>query len=372
MKLTEKLLKSKSSRRLQISRAQLLQAVDGTMTVAEIPIIDFSPFQKDEGVVVNDPPTKGQLQVAKEIDAACRLHGFLFLANFGLEDEEREKTFQASADLFDLDESHKVSVLKRIKPEDNTGYAPMRSESLNRSRPPEMKEAFNIRFPPAHKNDLRGCPDSFVEASQTLLNVMRKAAQRYSLACALALGLPVDFFSSALEEFNLCTIRFLHAPPCDFDSTSEELGMPVRVGEHTDFGAFTFLLLGENGAEGLQIKPVEGGEIGGSAGLEEGDWQDVVVPKDTKGAIINTGSLMARWTGDVWNATAHRVIVSSSEMASRDRYSIAFFVDPDEHSIVDTHKDLLGDGMVKKYEAISSSDYLSFKLREMMNVDSKE
>ena len=37
----------------------------------------------------------------------------------------------------------------------------------------------------------------------------------------------------------------------------------IRVGEHTDFGAFTFLLLGK-GAVGLQITPVAGAEVGGA------------------------------------------------------------------------------------------------------------
>ncbi|KAL3902346.1 MAG: hypothetical protein SGARI_005881 [Bacillariaceae sp.] len=120
---------------------------------------------------------------------------------------------------------------------------------------------------------------------------------------------------------------------------------PIRVGEHTDFGAYTFLFL-KAGPMGLQVKSVEGGEVGGSAGGEgvEG-WKNVVVPdlkeqngngeeEESFGAVINTGAMMARWTNDHWKATAHRVIVPNAEIASKHRYSIAFFVDPDADEVI--------------------------------------
>eukprot|EP00978_Attheya_sp_CCMP212_P040082 scaffold215150_cov50-Attheya_sp.AAC.2 len=169
---------------------------------------------------------------------------------------------------------------------------------------------------------------------------------------------------------SLCTIRFLHYPPCEFGATSiEQIDMPTRIGEHTDFGCYTFLLLGEHGAEGLQIKPIEGGEIGGISGGEEGGWIDVVVPPN--GAIINTGALMARWTNDEWRATAHRVIVPSELVAGRERFSIAFFVDPDKDAMVEVHDKFCRDGKPKRYEPITSSDYLTSKLQEMMSPKTK-
>jgi isopenicillin N synthase-like dioxygenase len=86
------------------------------------------------------------------------------------------------------------------------------------------------------------------------------------------------------------------------------------------------------------------------------------------GVIVNTGALMARWTNDEWRATAHRVIVSSEEVASRERFSIAFFVDPDAGARVDVHDSFLkeGNGKAKRYEPITSRDYLMGKLKEMM------
>jgi isopenicillin N synthase-like dioxygenase len=337
--------------------------------MSSIPTIDFGPFLKEEGVVVGDPPTGAQSSVARAVDAACRDHGFIHLINFGLTDSLKQQVFQASAQLFHMDEEHKKT-LCRIKPSTNTGYSPFQTESLNQNRPPELKEAFNIRFPPAVENDYIGCPDTFQVAADALQAVLEKAAHRYALACALALGLPVDFFLKTLQEMSLCTIRFLHYPPCEFGATSiEQINMPTRIGEHTDFGCYTFLLLGEHGAEGLQIKPIEGGEIGGLSGGEEGGWIDVVVPPN--GAIINTGALMARWTNDEWRATAHRVIVPSELVAGRERFSIAFFVDPDKDAMVEVHDKFCRDGKPKRYEPITSSDYLTSKLQEMMSPKTK-
>lgn len=157
--------------------------------------------------------------------------------------------------------------------------------------------------------------------------------------------------------------RLNYFPPCHYEpgkSTGEDLSAPLRVGEHTDFGLFTILF---NNEPGLQVKAVEGGEIGGSVHNEAGGWVDVPVPTGTT-AIINTGALLARWTNDVWRATAHRVVVSSVESASSDRYSIACFIDPDKEFIVEVHPSFVNPGEKPKYDPINAKDYILGKLRQ--------
>jgi isopenicillin N synthase-like dioxygenase len=115
-----------------------------------------------------------------------------------------------------------------------------------------------------------------------------------------------------------------------------------------------------------------GGEVGGRAGGEDADgWKDVVVPQQDQpnslGAVINTGAMMARWTNDHWKATAHRVIVPTAEMAAQDRYSIAFFVDPDaDEWIAVDDKFANNSGKEGCYQPITSKDFLSMKLNEMV------
>lgn len=192
---------------------------------------------------------------------------------------------------------------------------------------------------------------------------MEHASRNFSIACAIALDLPYDFFLKALEFYSSSVIRLNYYPPCDYEagrSTGEDLSAPLRVGEHTDFGMFTILF---NNEPGLQVKAVEGGEVGGAADGEIGGWLDVPVPTGGT-AIINTGALMARWTNDVWRATAHRVVVSNPAEAQSDRYSIACFFDPDKDYVIDVHPSFVAEGAKPKYQPITAQDYILSKLRD--------
>ena len=344
------------------------------MPTAHVPQINFGPFLKDEGILVGDAPTPGQLAVAQAMDAACRHHGFLYLTNFGLSKADRRAAFDAAHVLFGLDRATKIDGLRRLGPTDNMGYAPYKYESHNPRRPPELSEKFGVRFPPAHVNDFRACPAEFVTACDRLRGIMKDACYRYAVALALALGLAHQptFFADTFRLMNQCTLRFLHAPPCDYDaSAAGDLQRSIRVSEHTDFGCFTILLHDDHGAQGLQIRPVAGGEV--ERKENDGVWQKVVLPTldesaTAAGALVNTGALLARWTNDEWKATAHRVVVESAEQANMDRYSLAFFADPDVGSVVDVPDVLLGD-KPKLYQPTTSDAYLLEKLLAMGRAD---
>ena len=134
---------------------------------------------------------------------------------------------------------------------------------------------------------------------------------------------------------------------------------------------FTILLL-RDGAMGLQIKPVAFEDFYASESPAQSDdegWQDCVVPAEMPAggaAIVNTGALMARWTNDEWRATAHRVVAGPPEVASKDRYSIAFFFDPDKESVIETHPACLArTGKDAKYASISAKDFVMMKIMEM-------
>jgi isopenicillin N synthase-like dioxygenase len=385
----------------------------------KIPSVDLKPFFEENGCVIGDEPTKDQLLVAETMNKICHEHGFIHIRNFGLTKKMGDNLFNAAKELFD--NPNKESDYTKWSSQTNTGYSSYRSESLNKNRPPELKEAFNIKFPPtAHTNpSLPQTPLSFQNIIYDYTRIMKVAAIRYGMACALALELPIDFFTKTLNTFDSVTSRFLHYPPCDFhnitqpattNNNNEKELPPIRVSEHTDFGCYTFLLLrGNQGPMGLQVKPGQrGGEIGGIAGGEEVGWMDVALePSNSKcdddddddddqkehddeeeeeepfGAIINTGAMMARMTNDYWKATPHRVIVPSAELASKHRYSIAFFVDPDSHELIEVDKKYADwdnnnyaaadndDNDEKKttsslsYEPITSKDFILKKLKEM-------
>ena len=152
------------------------------------------------------------------------------------------------------------------------------------------------------RNDYAAAPPGFGDAADELWRaIIEGAARRYAVAAAVALDLPRDFFAASLAALDQCTLRFLHYPALPAGD-----GLRARAGEHTDFGFVTFLFV-RDGAPGLQMKPVAGGEVDDW----RGGWRDVAAPGDDAVAIVNTGALLARWTNDRWRATAHRVVAGS-------------------------------------------------------------
>mmetsp|Transcript_71640 Transcript_71640/g.133929 ORF Transcript_71640/g.133929 Transcript_71640/m.133929 type:complete len:340 (-) Transcript_71640:121-1140(-) len=326
----------------------------------QVPVVDFSPFLADEGMNVGAEPTEAQMGVAKQLGSACRDHGFICLKDCGGQElaDAVAEAFSASKQLFALSDEEKAN-LHQHHPEHNTGFSAFAKERLNHKRGWDMKETFAL-----HKSSFtedgffRGCPEGFEQASQRIWQALEAAARRYCRQCSLALNLEDDYFSKHFEKWDMVTLRFLHYPPVEYEGPLDS-SQAIRTGEHTDYGMFTFLFIEKAGSvesRGLQAKPVQGGRAGDSSGSGNG-WVDV---ECTEGCVVNTGALLARWTNDVWRATAHRVIVPNSEVASGHRYSIACFFDPDADSVISVDP-RFGE---PKYKPITSYDYLMMRIRE--------
>lgn len=200
-----------------------------------------------------------------------------------------------------------------------------------------------------------GCPPQFEQQSTQLFNKLRTIAQRFAIACAAALQLPLQHISNMFADADFMTLRYLHYPPCEFkpgQSTADDPRAPIRAGEHTDYGLFSFLIVD---GPGLQIKPVSGGDVSEHS-AQSGGWLHVPQPP-ADSVIVNTGALMARVTNDTWRATAHRVIVPDRTVAARSRYAVAFFADPDSTCRIDVHERFLRDGQPPLYESITAREY---------------
>ena len=127
-----------------------------------------------------------------------------------------------------------------------------------------------------------------------------------------------------------------------------------------------------NGA-GLQVKKAATDQVGGAAGgeFDGAEWMEAP-GRGGATAVVNTGALMARWTNDEWRATAHRVVAGPPEVAVRDRYSIAFFFDPDKDAIIETHPACLArTGREARYAPISARDFVMMKIMEMQKTASE-
>lgn len=314
-------------------------------------------------------PTDAQLAFAEELDEALKENGFLYLDQLGLTSAELSTAFGAAKSLFEVS----PGALAAYDLDKNIGHKALGTDVANHARPADLKESFALRSHRVIENDLRGAPASTAEALQALWDRLEKAAFRFMWACSLALRLPakdLGFFERAHAKMFSTCMTLNHYPPCKFEPDVSDghggLGA-IRIGEHADFGLFTFLLL-EHASQGLQVKKAALGAASDQyvriSGASDG-WVDA--PGREASVVVNVGAAMARWTHDRWRATAHRVIVPDASEAERHRYSIPFFVQPDPDAIIQTHESFLRKGEEPRYAAMSGKDHLQMKLAELVN-----
>jgi isopenicillin N synthase-like dioxygenase len=116
----------------------------------------------------------------------------------------------------------------------------------------------------------------------------------------------------------------------------------LGAGVHTDYGNVT--LLATDAAGGLMVRD------------RSGQWLDApVIP----GAFVcNIGDCLMRWTNDIYVSTPHKVVTPPG----RDRYSIAFFLDPDPDARVACLPTCTDATRPMKYPPVSAADFLRSRL----------
>jgi isopenicillin N synthase-like dioxygenase len=282
--------------------------------------------------------------VAVELGAACRTIGFFYAVGHGISDESLRAVFGAAKQFFDLKAAQKRALSFRNSAHYH-GYVELMGEQLDPDSPADMKESFGIGLELA-PDDPR-IHDPFRGANQwPQLPNWRDIVLRHFQACwdlgrrlhqgfSLDLGLDEMFFETKLDE-PLAGLRLLHYPP------ASGLGLPddrPGAGEHTDYGNVTILAV--DGVGGLQLQ------------TRDGTWIDA--PSIDGALICNIGDCLMRWTNDVYVSTPHRVSIPQT-----DRYSIAFFLDPNPDALVIPV--LGGDDAKRRYPPITGAEYLRSRL----------
>ena len=131
-------------------------------------------------------------------------------------------------------------------------------------------------------------------------------------AISVNLGVPGDFLFHAFEPRHTSFVRINYYPVCPEPARPAGLNTPAHghlgVNQHTDAGALTILL--QDDQPGLEV-------------LRDGSWHLV---ETVPGAlVINIGDIVQVWSNDRYRASLHRVRAN----ATRERYSVPFFFNPD-------------------------------------------
>jgi isopenicillin N synthase-like dioxygenase len=283
-------------------------------------------------------------RIGAEIGRAARGLGFFSVSDHGIDAALVDSVYAHAHTFFALPQAAKdrLSVANSAS---YRGYVKIGEEKLDTALPGDLKECFNAGPDLAadHPDVLAGKPFHAVNQWPDLpgfrATMMAFHAAALDLvvllqrAIAHDLGIDEHFFDPHFSAA-VGVLRLLHYPPHagTFD------GSVYGAGAHTDYGNLTLLAQDQTG--GLEVR------------RRDGTW--VPVPPQPGTFVCNIGDCLMRWTNDVYVSNAHRVVNRSG----RERYSIAYFGDPNYDALVTCLQSVLGPGEAPKYAPITYAQYL--------------
>ncbi|AXS40929.1 2-oxoglutarate and iron-dependent oxygenase domain-containing protein [Breoghania sp. L-A4] len=310
------------------------------MSTDSLPIIDLAPL-------VSGQPA-GTEHVARELGRAARETGFFYISGHGVDTALIDSVFKASHAFFAEPVETKMKLTEGFFAS-NRGYVPMKGESLDPTKPADLKEAYNIGLDLAADDPriLSGEPFRAVnqwpeiggwrETMLAYFDVVWTLGRRLHRAIATDLGADPLFFEDKLDA-PMATLRLLHYPPHPPVAEAGQAG----AGTHTDYGNVTILLPDDVG--GLEVQ------------RRDGAW--IKAPTVPGAFVCNIGDCLMRWTNDTYVSTPHRVVNASG----RERYSVAFFLDPNPDATVACLPSCESAANPAKYPPVSAADYLKGRL----------
>jgi isopenicillin N synthase-like dioxygenase len=296
------------------------------------------------------PQARGEL--AEQMDRALRTSGFLLLAGHGVPGELRDEVRTVAREFFALPAEVKAKYDITIggrgwiasKGADASGY-----EGVEQA--PDLKESYSVgadRPIGDSTVDMRWYrpnvwPEEVPRMQQVItsyLGHMHRLADEVMSMGALALGLSEDFFIPFQDHptYGFNVNRYPSA-----DSARPSHPGQFNVAPHTDFGTITLLDRQALPAQ-LQI-------------FVDDDWMTAPYVPDT--LTVNIGDLMARWTGDRWRSTRHRVLPSRTGPTGADGLSLVFFYEANHDAVIESMPEPIG---TRAYPPVVSRQYLRERL----------
>jgi isopenicillin N synthase-like dioxygenase len=294
-----------------------------------IPIIDIANFERD---------TPNGAHIAAAVHEALSVTGFMYVRGHGIEPALIARAF-AVASCFFAEPLARKNALAYGSVDANFGFQGIEGESLDPRSKPDLKEAFTMRNARAWSTQAERWPNpEFRDMALELYNTSLAAAGRILGILTTILELPPNFFAERHLGENV-TLRFLHYPANLQPLAEDQLG----AGAHTDYGSITLLFQDDVG--GLELLGADG------------QWR--LAPPVPDAVVINTGDLMERWTNGRFRSTVHRVRPITG---TRDRYSMALFVDPDSAVQVECIPSCVSAHAPPRYAPITAGEHIRQKI----------
>src|SRR5437763_12465184 len=288
---------------------------------------------------------------AEKLGRSFEEFGFAIIADHSIPDELITQAEEKAKAFFALPEEVKR---KYLIPGGGgaRGYTPFGIETAKGLAAHDLKEFWHVgRDLPSGHRFRDHMPDnlwpaevpSFKDTFQELFATFDRTGLKVLKAIARYLKIDEDYFEGAVRDGN-SVLRALHYPP-----QTEPTGEHIRAGAHEDINAITLLL----GAE--------------EAGLElltpDGRW--IPVSPKPRELAINIGAMLQRLTTGQLRSTAHRVVNTTPDRASKARYSMPFFLHFRSDFLIDPLRETIAAGEQAKWPSITADDYLQERLREI-------
>ncbi|KAG8045936.1 hypothetical protein GUJ93_ZPchr0008g12133 [Zizania palustris] len=300
-----------------------------------------------------DPDTLKSVALLKQ---ACLDSGFFYVVDHGISQELMDAVFAQSKKFFDLPIIEKMKLLRNEK---NRGYTPVLDEILDPKNQVngDYKEGYYIGVEVPEDDPQANKPfygpnqwpsdevlPKWREVMEQYHNEALRVAKSVAKIIALALNLEEDFFDKPemLGE-PIATLRILHYE----GQVSNPAKGVYGAGAHSDYGLIT--LLATDDVVGLQICK--------DSSAQPQVWEYVAPVKG--GFIVNLGDMLERWSNCIFRSTLHRVVLDG-----RQRYSIAYFVEPSHDCIVECLPTCKSESNPPKFAPITCSAYLSQRYKD--------
>ncbi|OHV41336.1 MULTISPECIES: isopenicillin N synthase family dioxygenase [Pseudofrankia] len=292
-------------------------------TTPDFPLLDIGRWRAGTG--------DQRYRFACELDVALRQSGFLLVGGHGISAGLRADIRAAAARFFALPPGAKTAYATSVG---GRGWIPPGSEAnayygqVADSTRADLKESLTFGrafstgdadldrtwFPanvwPAESPELRALCERYTDEVRALYDDLLRA-------CAVAFGLPEPWFAERVRA-SPHTLNINRYPARS--QTGTPLDGQFRVAPHTDWGVLT-ILDRQPGYGGLQVED------------RAGRWMDA--PYEPDAFTVNVGDLLARWTGDRWRSTRHRVLPPPAEAPDEELVSLIVFLEADVDTVVE-------------------------------------
>ena len=309
------------------------------MPASQVPTLDLRDFQQNKEEFV------------EQLKSAYHSFGFCSFVGHNLDQEMIKRAYVAAKDFFNLPPEVKKTY-HSAEMSGKRGYVPFKVETAKGSNYPDLKEFWHTgqEHPPVQylpymsPNMWPKETPHFKQSFLDLYSALHNLGVQVLRPMSLAVGMDEDYFGRATAHGN-SILRALHYPPVS--ATDKPC---IRAQAHEDAGLITLLIAAEGA--GLELL------------TRQGEWIPVNPPKGS--VIVNVGDMMQRITNHFFPSTTHRVVNPEGDMASRSRYSLPFFMDPNPDFVLETLKTCVSSDNPNKYsENILANDFLLNRLREI-------